>query len=631
MRSARGHRPPWRARLNSEPIDVRELGARVAFALLLMLGAWWAFDHFQPQLLAAKPGTDPNILTPWLIVWSREHDGVELQAAAAGSLVTLGVVFLAIRRRWSFAKLFGWPVQVVIAVLTVGALSRLRATEFEHHPAFDGALRPLLVSLVVAALAHVVGHIVTDRRATWIPVAMLTLPAVTAFCVVTMGMQEDIDYSYLLAPAQKLLQGERLGSFYMQYNLFSTVFTAPLLAFDVDLHRIHLAFGVLFALWLLLYAALAKEVLQKPALVGAFLVALLAVRLVAIRGAPILYPQVSVNRLDLWVPLVLALRKWGVFSPRTAIAMAMGFVADDFFGFLMLGLYVGFVVLHLIEHRDDWGSLRRTAAWCLGAPALVIALHCLIYGSPLAPSATHYANIQLGFLPIEKTSLLWAVLLLFSAALPVVWARSGTQRAVDALLVFIGAAHLIYFYGRSHEHNLLNISGVWLFIAFVFIARVTSLAKPQLALSLAFTTICVFFSSQRAIAKYELVRDVAKNEGVWTYLTKPHVQAPVIDSVRALGWKGRLIAFDHYDGYLQSTLGMEHPGHEAPFFARAQMEDTVRFMIEEMRNGTHVLSLVDRSYWLASFNQRSRVLEEQGVFFAHRPAGRAYEIVLMPR
>lgn len=596
-----------------------------------MLGAWWSFDHFQPQLLAAKPGTDPNLLTPWLIVWSREHDGVELQAAAAGSFVTLGLVFLAIRTRLRFSRVLRWPVQLAIAALTVWALTRIRATEFEHHPSFDGAWKPLLISLVVAVIAHVVGHFVVERRAAWVPIAAITLPAIAAFCVVTMGMQEDIDYSYLLAPAQKLLQGERLGSFYMQYNLISTVFSAPLLAFDVELHRIHLAFGILFALWLLLYGALAKEVLQKPTLVAAFLVALIAVRLVAIRGAPILYPQVSVNRLDLWVPLVLALRKWGVFSPRTAIAMSLGFIADDFFGFLMLGLYVGFVVLHLIEHRTEWNALRRTAAWSLGVPAFVIALHWLVFGSPLAPSATHYANIQLGFLPIEKSSLLWPVLLLFSAALPLVWARSGSQRAVDALLVFIGAAHLIYFYGRSHEHNLLNISGIWLFIAFVFIARVTNLQKPQLALSLAFTTLCVFFSSQRAIAKCELMRDVANNEGVWTYLTKPHVQAPVIDSVRALGWKGRLIAFDHYDGYLQRTLGMEHPGHEAPFFARAPMEDTVRFMVDEIRSGTRVLALVDRSYWLASFNQRSRVLQEQGVYFAHRPAGRAYEIVLMPR
>jgi hypothetical protein len=107
----------------------------------------------------------------------------------------------------------------------------------------------------------------------------------------------------------------------------------------------------------------------------------------------------------------------------------------------------------------------------------IIAVSFLLYRLFLAPSGTNtaiiYQEYGIGFLPIARQSFYWYLPVVF--ALIFFLGRRNRDLFpekylhISWLLVLLAIGNSLYFFGRSHEHNIINIAGSLVFCLFVFL------------------------------------------------------------------------------------------------------------------------------------------------------------------
>jgi hypothetical protein len=106
-----------------------------------------------------------------------------------------------------------------------------------------------------------------------------------------------------------------------------------------------------------------------------------------------------------------------------------------------------------------------------------IASHFLFRNSEYGNFAGYYQKICIGFIQIARNSFYWYVPALFSVAVILLF---RLRRRVPSsyltsgfLLIYCAIGNSIYFFGRSHEHNILNIAIVLLFLFFFVLDLIT--------------------------------------------------------------------------------------------------------------------------------------------------------------
>src|SRR5712671_2984774 len=113
----------------------------------------------------------------------------------------------------------------------------------------------------------------------------------------------------------------------------------------------------------------------------------------------------------------------------------------------------------------------RRVPWQEFLPVILAGIwQRIVFGSFVSAAASQYLGVQLGFLPIAPLSLFWPVALLLACA-TVVFVQQREQRSsrLGLIICMLSVMHLTYFFGRSHDHNLLNVSGAWVFSVFLAI------------------------------------------------------------------------------------------------------------------------------------------------------------------
>lgn len=264
----------------------------VAFLVLTVarsffLAASEAIIHVGPVAVEAE-------LTPWVRSFFAERDGIELTVCIVG-LPLLGALVAALAwrlpplspKRW-------WPLHF----LGLGAGARLvllvRSSELEA---------PSTVRLaVVAALALVL--------AGWLKLSALAprwariggwwaLAGVLIWLVMASIVPASIeDHSYFYAPALEWLEGQRLGTFYVQYNLLTLLLYTGFVKAGLWVHETQVVLAAATVAWLGLYLLVGRAMLKSRSLPVLFVLAVFLFRFVAFGGHPSAFPQTTVLRLD---------------------------------------------------------------------------------------------------------------------------------------------------------------------------------------------------------------------------------------------------------------------------------------------------------------------------------------------
>jgi len=567
--------------INNKPFECNYL------KILILYGSSFLFYLF--FLLFANvihnTGSHINIkeLSPWLQGYGLENDGIELYVMTLSMPIFLLIAYLiSVNNRIDFFDFQNIWIKVLCILIPISAFGGYL---LYSEPLCKMSFAYFIVAFALMFLAQFISFSTWNRYVINLSVFII----VVVFGIFVNDYPSIGDYDYFLGPANKLLQGEKLGSFFMQYDLLTTLVVTLMLKMKLMIHEIHFVMIMIFALWILMYKKLATNLFENKNIVIYFIVMLLIVRGVAIMSGPLVCPQVNPMRLDLWVPLFLLMLYYDLKSILVSVVFTIAYLLDDVFGFLYLALYLFSLLCIYIQSyiQTHKNPITVKSSFLFAIPFIGLVFHLIVFKTLASPAGKMYSEYHLGMSPISIYSSFWLLILILSICVYFL-VRNRKNRGLLFFLFGIVCVQLSYFFGRSSDNNLRNISGIFIFILFLVIDRLYSnatnkkLANILLALLIAFVVLNYnkafrdlrFKIAERIESKQILYRNnsIEKQiEADKTYLKRLKTK--------------KIIILSDYDGYLNYRMGYQQIGYFSPFHTHMKSKETVEFIFSHLKNG----------------------------------------------
>jgi len=572
----------------------------VFLLLILSIVSYILFIIFTPFISHFQGSFDRNNITPWILDSMKENDGIELYVMTLAMPAYLLTGYL-VTKYFNY----GFPHQYVKSIFwfCVAFVPILFIANFIYKeaplPYFRLSIIFILTFYAAKLLIRFSQYKFTVFTRFFIVILLFCL--VTFLGILINSPAHIFDYSYFIGPANKILAGESPGSFYMQYNLLETSLFLLLQKCNLQIHQMLFVMIIIFSIWILFYLKAAVQLFRNNVFVWLFLFTLIIVRCIAISEGPVSIPQVSPLRLDLWVPLLIVISIFGFESVLTALVFSSFYFADDVFGLLYLLLFAGIHLLKIAVTFIKKKPLDFAKTTSLIIPLIcALGLHYLLFGSISSPAGKIYSAFHIGFMPVSFTSSFW----LLAVFLPICLYILSKDKSKSEIIIFIfgiACIQLTYFFGRSHDHNLLNISGIFVFILFLTIDFLYNLfSRPKWLL--AYTTlliagIAVNFNTA-IMDKYYL----AKSKISKRVLIEPsHVEENLafVSKYFKLLNTDKIVILSDIDAYVNYRTGLRQVGYFSPFCANIKLDETVAFLIQKQREGYRLILYPGENYNLA--------------------------------
>ena len=555
-----------------------------AFILLLLSLSFYIAFLFSSSFIQSFQITPINleILSPWLKSIVKENDGIELYVMTAiFPLFLLLSYFISTSKRIKDfstrkAELFFLYLFLLFFFVTI----------FESIQWNNVCILIICLSLLLSFLIFKIEvlHFTVWSR------FFITILFFIFLIVLGLFINENpsvMDYSFFLGPNNKLLDGQCLGTFFIQYDLLTSLLLLVMQKMHFIVQEMHYVMIILFAFWILLYKKLAVTVFKNKTVIIYFILILILIRGLAIQGGPVSLPQTGPMRLDLWVPLLLIILSYGFETFFTALIFSLAYFLDDVFGFLYLGMYILFI---LTFFALNYSRKNVIVLIKLSIPIIfVLFIHFIVFKTISSPAGKLYSNFHIGFTPILPNSFFWSIIFVIPICLYLLIQDNKNIRIT--LFVFgILCIQLIYFFGRSHENNLRNISGIFIFILFFAIDRFYSAITEKKSFHFAFA----FFLCLVLISYNKTLRDLRYtiknkiNTGVFCkYNFEKQFQIDA-DYLKTLKTK-KILFISDYDSYLNYRFGYKQIGYYSPFLINLRNDVTVRFLYEKISEGYRLI------------------------------------------
>lgn len=585
----------------------------LAFPLVtasLALGwlAWRVFFHFSEWIWAQRFEVDLETVNPWLRYQLTDPDGAEPQ-------VLLGLVIVASVLLGALALVLPRVSQRVRVLVTLvsscGALLLFQSAGF-NMPLPDVTFKTtrwLALVLIAIAGGLVLGWARAFRRPWSLATALLLIP----IAFVPAAAPSAGDAMAILSPALRLLHGVPPAKVFLQYDYLSAVVAQGWLWLGGDPMGIFLAASVSYYIMLISLPVLGRRWFSHPGLAGPLLMAVILTRIYAVMGDPITVPQIAPFRLDLWLlpvaaALYLGVRHW-------AVAVALGFlcISSRSMGVLYLGGYAlafpadflavrfGLNPADRPPWRQELRGFLRSAAPNAGIIIASLLLATLLLGSPISDAAIMYHKLGVNQLKMPQSTFYWWLLPLtaLSGGLAF-WKRAErgeTKGGAMLLTVALLMSGSIYFFGRSHDNNLTNLSVHFLlcfFLSFdILLAEFErggrSSLVVQVVLSSALLGLCAYEYSGRIWQKVAAQVSVLSRSEQSESLVFTHFSPMYCEEVAQSAPDGKVYFFNGLDFFYYHRCGYVPPSYMQP----------MAFSILKTALVAELEDLLDRGYTIA--------------------------------
>ena len=587
--------------------------------------AWRVFFHFAPALWARQFPVDLTTVTPWALPAFDDVDGAEpfallaLVVSATALVCALAHVLRSADRR----------VRGAIVLLCLAG-SLLFANQFSFTlplPAVGPSIaKNCLVMFAAVAASGLLGWGQRHGRTLSVATALLLVPV--AFLPANPVSVNDA--SAILAPGLRLLNGVPPAHIYMQYDYALSLIVEAWLWLGGDPAGFYFITALSFYALLVGLFVLARRWLLQPGLAGPLLVAVIIVRIYAVRGDAVAVPQIGPMRLDLWIlPVALALRfglrHWAVAALLGLMCIFSRSIGVLYLGGYMLALGADFLALRLAVTKNLRVPLLKELSVLLRglAPGALIILTCIVVatatlGSPVSDAVLLYRKLGVGQSKIADGSFYWWLLPLtaLTGGLAVSQrAKLGEKRGgATLLMVALLISSSIYFFGRSHPHNLINLSAPFLTCFFLcldlLLLRFRRPGVPILALqallSTALVALCAWQYSDRIWTKAATQISVVSRTDVTEPLVPGHgLPLMYCPEVAKAAPDKKVYFFSGLDFWFYAHCGYAPPSYMQPMIL-AVLKAPLLDEMNQLLDGGFTIALPKGDFMAAAFESDFR-------------------------
>ena len=605
----------------------------VAFAVTLAL--YGVFFHFAPYIWSLNSKIAPDDVTPAIRPFLDERDGMETYALYVLALVDLILVAALAKLSERLKTLRSWkffPPLILAALLIAVACFRYYVwfvPPWEVRPTFPTT--PLVTILALVVLWFLMR--IAGRRRRFVDAIIVV--ALVPVCFVMTNPMDLNDYSYVFAPALRLIDHFRFSDIYFQYDLFLSLLAAAWMKLRISLQYFPVLGQLSFFAFFLTSLFWSRRFFVNKQLSYYLLFALVLMRVYAPLFDPLSAFQLAPLRLDLWLILFVIAYEKGVYSKWLGAVLGLLVIFHRAFGLIYVLSYFELLavlwLVDLFQSRLTWrgfgASLKKhlVLAWPnLAFVAAGLATAALMFGGLSPEAASTYRQIGIGFASIYEHSFYWYVPVMFAVALVLLLRKRVRLGAryfqAGVFLILLAVGNSLYFFGRSHELYIIYISAVLLYVFFLFLDLVFSGddgfdqsrlgRKLAIAVPTIFVVTIAFCYSGRIYDKLKIqVRNLAVGRGVyaWSLEDMPDVLKPVTGGSRKVYFmSNRDFAYYYYWGYVPQ-------GRYSPYSTWVFKKDALNFIQGLLENGYYVVvpegEVSDQSEMLAGLRYGHQSLQ----------------------
>lgn len=468
---------------NDHWCGIREISAAIVLSLTIAGMCHYCYFLLAPWIWNQNIPFKPEDLTPLVLEAAEEHDGVEIYA-----LYTM--VFIS-----SFTALFSYHVvgnipvkyarRTVLALCAIVSCGYCLAIGFTPPMNNVSVLSLMTIAqkslplILIGAVFLALMFFLQQRLPRSVPLIAAVLLA--PVCFIATAPISRFDYSFIFSPALRLLNGAAIRDIYFQYDLLPSLLAAVWMKLGFDLNRFQILgqtayYGVIFYVFMF-----SRRLFQRKELSIVLLSALVLIRIYASPWDVVYCFQVTPLRLDLWLPLLAVVYRRGPYHWSAGLVCGLLILLLKNFGIIYSLAYIQLLItmsaLSLFDNENGTPFLSTLAGCgkkCVRPVAIILgacALSVIFSNNAEFPNYSgYYQKLGIGFIQISSTSFYWYIPAMISIVFILLFRLrslvSYRYFICGLLLTFCAIGNSIYFFGRSHEHNILNISIVLMFLFF---------------------------------------------------------------------------------------------------------------------------------------------------------------------
>lgn len=584
---------------------------------------YFLYFKFSPLIWGQNNSYRIDNITPWLrpfIFDESQQDGLELYSLYALMFINLFIVyalnFIGYRLHLKAFHLILAAAFVFAFASSVGFYPPMSGFKSFDIINFHGALEYISIILVVLSIIAAIYYLQRCCEAlSFIAPAFILIP----FCFIFTSPLSLFDASYIFSPALRINAGASFADIYFQYDFFPSLVAWLLIQIDLDL--VVFAQLVAAASYYLIFIGIfvfSRRLFFDGRLPIFLLVALVLVRLYAGPHDATSHLQTTPIRLDMWFALLLLVYFKGAHHWSAGLFCGLMLFVHKNFGIIYTAAYLQFLVtLSALEFSNFPGRkigklyLLISSFFKENAPALFLIvagglLHYLVFMEGQTKGGFDYLKMNIGFMKVSPQSFFWYVPvvigILFLLLLRIREYLPKNYYSASLLLIYLTIGNLIYFFGRSHEYNIINLSIVLLMVFFLtldafgrylFVISVNNKSLfywngVPVLISLLFTISIIFWYGDNISKKITIQANIVSHE---VKLQQPYSR----ESIMSLLAEIRLVSGDSKRLYFATKTpedflyyyygGFEPAGYYNPFFTWTSVDDLNKFLNNLVGNG----------------------------------------------
>ena len=448
------------------------------FSMLAALLLYIPFYYFAPLYRSMYVHVPSSELTSW-VQWAfvGGHNGIQIYIAYILLYLIIG---LTVFFEYIYLKIISPRVRrMILAFSALGCFFYLRSIGF-YPPmaAINVTEQGTTFIAICATIAFIFGDFFDRKEIKGLLVSLLFFICLVPTVLDTL----PVDYFYVLSPALRTIKGCALNHSYFQYDQLLSFMGMIWLKFGLPLDRFHIVGDISYLAFFIGIYFMAKNLFFDKRFAIYFILSLVIIKVYGNIGDLTRCPQVGPIRLDMWL-ILLGLAYWkGPQHWIMGITLGILLIFHHAFGMIYSISYI-LLVLTLFAFNISKFQKQYLPNAIMMAGGMLI--NQIFISSNNTIPAMQYEKYNIGFMPIDPKSFFWYVPVVISTTFLLLWKNKSQlpQKYFQTglFLVLLAIGNSLYFFGRSHENNLINIAASLWLTFFILIDLVVYKLPQQIA------------------------------------------------------------------------------------------------------------------------------------------------------